>query len=513
MLRTQYDADVLIAGGGPSGSMCAYYLAKAGKKVILIDSENFPRDKICGDFVSPIGLKELMNIGISNFDDFKTTNVITGATLYLDGEPLITKDLPNIEGLPNYGRVIPRIILDNWILEEARKQGVQIITPCKLQNYTVCDNGVLIECKQENQEKTFFAKMIIGADGSNSTVARIMNGKKPNQENRIIAVRAYFENINCISDKAELFFTSESFPGYYWFFPTGNKTANVGIGMTLEIFPKEEIHLKELLMDMIERDKALKTRIGNGKLINKIVGWPLSVYNPDTVIVKNRVLLTGDAAGLINSLNGEGIQYAMQSGRWAAESVIRCLSANKLSEESLKIFDTKVRSEIGYGMSVSNIIMQFTRNRNLNPLWMNLLKAIVAQAKQDEQYANIAGGILSGMIPTNKAITISFLGKTFFKSIALAFSGSYGIFKFIKQSVIFCTTTLVQSIKQRKEYWNWTKGIIKTIISSIRIKRYKTKVKNKKVKIPLEILYPQPLEQQTKTKSHSLTLQNNEYEY
>ena len=71
MLRTQYDADVLIAGGGPSGSMCAYYLAKAGKKVILIDTENFPRDKICGDFVSPVGLKELMNIGISELDDFK----------------------------------------------------------------------------------------------------------------------------------------------------------------------------------------------------------------------------------------------------------------------------------------------------------------------------------------------------------------------------------------------------------------------------------------------------------
>jgi len=480
MLHTQFDADVLVTGGGPSGSMCAYYIAKAGKKVILIDSENFPRDKICGDFVSPIGLKELMNIGISELDDFKKTNVITSATLYLDGKPLITKDLPNIEGLPNYGRVIPRVKLDNWILEAARKQGVQIITPCKLQHYTVHENGVMIECKQEDKDKKFFVKMLIGADGSNSVVAKIMSGNKPNPENRIIAVRAYFENINCVSDKAELFFSSESFPGYYWFFPTGNNTANVGIGMTLDVFPKKEISLKELLMGMIEKDVTLKARIGDGKIINKIVAWPLSFYNPKAAIVKDRVLLTGDAAGLISSLNGEGMQYAMQSGRWAAESVINGLTLDDLSEQSLKIFDTKVRSEIGYSMSVSNIILQFTRNRNLNPLWIYLLKCIVAKAKQDEQYANIAGGVLSGMLPTNKVLSVSFLGKTIFKCIALAFRGHYGIFKSIKQSVVFCSITLLNSVRQRNEYWIWTKGIIKTTVSSICLNRFKRKIKNKK---------------------------------
>src|ERR1035437_6662931 len=104
----KYDADVLIVGGGPSGSICAYYLAKEGKKVILIDSESFPRDKICGDFVSPVGLNELKAIGICDFDDFEKTNMITGATVYIDGVPMITKNLPKIEGLPNYGRVIPR---------------------------------------------------------------------------------------------------------------------------------------------------------------------------------------------------------------------------------------------------------------------------------------------------------------------------------------------------------------------------------------------------------------------
>lgn len=477
-----YDADVLIAGGGPSGSMCAYYLAKAGKKVILMDSESFPRDKICGDFVSPVGLKELINIGISESDDFKKTNVITSATVYLDGKTLITKSLPNIKGLPNYGRVIPRSILDNWLIEAAKKVGTQIISPCALKSYTVHDNYVKVECKQGKNDKHFVVKMLIGADGSNSKVARIMNGIKPDKANRIIAVRAYFENVNCVSEQAQLFFSSKSFPGYSWFFPVDATRANVGIGMTLEVFPKEEINLKELLMNMIESDLSLKAKIGNGQLINKIVGWPLSVYNPNATIVKDRVLLTGDAAGLINSLNGEGIQYALQSGRWAAESVLSCLMSGNLSAKKLKMFERKVRSEIGYSMSLSSIILQLTRNRNLNPMWLTLLKIITAKAKKDEGYANLAGGILSGMIPTNKAITISFLGKTFFECIIFAFRGPYGIFKFIKKVLIFVFEQLLKPFKQISDYWNWIKNITRTSFASILLAIIRTKNANNKNK-------------------------------
>lgn len=469
MIETKYDADVLIVGGGPSGSLCAYYLAKAGKEVILIDSENFPRNKICGDFVSPVGLNELMEIGIWDLSDFKKTNVITGATVYLDGVPLITKSLPDMEGLPNYGRVIPRITLDNWILEAARKQGVQIITPCKLESYSVNDNCVNIDCNQEGKQKHFVTKIIIGADGSNSKVARIMHGKKPNPENKIVAVRAYFENTNCISQQAELFFTSKSFPGYYWFFPTSATTANVGIGMMLENFPKEEIHLKNLLLDMIENDESFKSKIGNGKATDKIVGFPLSIYNPKAPLVKDRVLLTGDAAGLVNSINGEGMQYAMQSGRWAAESIITCLGKNDLSAKSLKIFETKVKSEIGYDMSISNIVMQFIRNRNLNPLWLKLLAIMIAQAKKDEKYANIAGGILAGMVPTNTAINFYFIRKSLFRGLIFPFKGTFGIFTFLKNSITFGATSFFLAIKQRAEYWNWIKNIFSSILSAIKL--------------------------------------------
>jgi geranylgeranyl reductase family protein len=455
----QYDGEVLIVGGGPAGSVCAYHLAKAGKKVILIDKENFPRDKICGDFVSPIGLNELKRMGIWELPGFEKTTVITGATVYLDGVPLLTKELPSIEGLLNYGRVIPRYILDNWLIEAAKKEGVKVLTPCKLENYIVADDYVKTECIQDGEKIQITTKVVIGADGSCSKVARILNGKKPNPENQIVAVRAYFEDVNCISKKAELFFTSNSFPGYYWFFPTGPTTANVGIGMMLENFPKKEINLKKLLLEMIEKDESFKAKIGNGRISDKIVGFPLSIYNPKAKICNDRVLLIGDAAGFVNSINGEGMQYAMQSGRWASECIVECFSSNDFSAKSLNKFETKVRDEIGYDMNLANVVMQFIRNRNFNPLWMKLFEIMVIQAKKDEKYANIAGGILSGMVHVNEAISFYFIRKSIYRGIVMPFQGANGIFRSIKHTVSFIGTTFIQVFKQRADYWNWIKEI------------------------------------------------------
>lgn len=467
MIDKKYDADVLIVGGGPSGSICAYYLAKAGKKVILIDTENFPREKICGDFVSPIGLNELKKIGIWDLDGFDKTNLIFGASVFLNGEYLITNKLPYINGLPNYGRVIPRLILDNWLIEAAKRQGAEIITPCKLKSYSVVDDYVMIDCLQNGDEKHFLAKMLVGADGSNSKVARILRGEKLKPENKIVAVRAYYENLDCHSTQAELFFSSKCFPGYYWFFPTSPTTANVGIGMMLEHFPKEEKNLHSLFLEMIESDLSFKAKIGKGKMANRIVGFPLSIYNPKATIVKDRVLLVGDAAGLVNSINGEGMQYAMQSGRWAAESIIKCLSSNNLGAKSLKLYEKKVHSEIGYDMSIANTVMQFIRNRNLNPLWLKLLEIMIAQANRDEKYANIAGGILSGMIPTSTAIKFYFIRKSLYRGIIISLSGKFGILKFLKSTTIFVAKLFSDALKQRTEYWSWIKNIFNAAFATI----------------------------------------------
>ena len=470
IVKTRYDADVLIAGAGPGGAACAYHLRKAGLKVILIDFQKFPRDKVCGDFVGPVAIKELESIGITKMEEFKRTNVITQAEVFLDGRSLITKSIPKIQQLPDHGRVIPRELLDQWIYDAAKKMDAITFSSCRFNRFEVHDNCVLSFCKQGNQEITFTTKYFVGADGSSSTAARMLNGTKPDAKDRIVAVRGYFENIQCTSNQAELYFTSKSFPGYYWFFPTGKNEANIGVGMVLDNFPKEDINLKELLMDLIEGDATLKRKIGDGKLKDKVVGWPLSTYNPDVKITSDRVLLVGDAAGLINSLNGEGIQYALLSGRWAAETIIACSAAGEHSNAALQKYEETIKHLVGYDMCLSNLVIQFIRNRNLNPLWLNLLEMMTDKAAKDEYYAMVAGGILAGLVPASEAVSVSFIGKSILEGIS---SISKSVMQTVKQGPVhiagegirasaFALSQLSSMVQNPKDYLRWSKGLIDT---------------------------------------------------
>ena len=110
-----------VVGAGPAGSAAAQYLAIAGYDVILVDRCKFPRDKICGDFVSLVAQNELAKLGITNLLEFKNTNRIRKASVYLDGNKLVSRVVPKVQGLPRYGRVVPRLVLDKWLLDSACK--------------------------------------------------------------------------------------------------------------------------------------------------------------------------------------------------------------------------------------------------------------------------------------------------------------------------------------------------------------------------------------------------------
>ncbi|MBE15110.1 MAG: geranylgeranyl reductase [Cytophagaceae bacterium] len=407
-----YDCDVLIVGAGPGGTALATSLAQADISVIIIEAHSFPRDKVCGDFVGPVAIAELQKLGIAGLEDFPKTNVINKAAVYLDGKEIINRPIPRKEGIPFHGRVIPRMTLDYWLFKKAKEAGARVFEKTRFKSYTITANGVKAEITTQGKNSSLRAKMIVGADGSSSTVARIFYGSKPSNFDRILAVRAYYENISGPQDQCELYFTEASFPGYYWLFPTGKHTANIGVGMVMETLPKNETHLNELLNKLIQEDESLKQRIGTGTPTGKIQGWPLATYNPTKDIISDRLVLIGDAAGLINSLNGEGIQYALLSGRWAADTIKSCIAADDFSKAKLQSYDQKVAQELRYDLALSNTIIQCIRNRKFNPFWMELLSIMVSRAKIDESYADIAGGILAGMEPANKAIHPSFITKT-----------------------------------------------------------------------------------------------------
>lgn len=410
-LTPELDYDVVIAGGGPAGASAAARLASAGLRVIILDRQSFPRDKVCGDFVGPAALIELGALGVADRPEYRNGNVIRQAAVHLDGEPLIRRPMPEVEGLPAYGRCIPRLTLDAWILDAARAAGATVRT-AQVAGFDLEDGHIAVRARTGGEAFTLRARLLIGADGSSSTVSRELRGAPPPDDDRIIAVRAYYEGDSGPEDQADLYFTAESFPGYYWLFPTGGGRANVGVGMVLETLPPTSDHLRELLLALVESDAALRARLGKATITGKVVGWPLTTYDARLPIVGDRVLLAGDAAGFINPLNGEGIQYALLSGRWAAESALECMEAGDWSTAVLDRYAARAEAELRYDMALAALIVQLIRNRHLNRIWLEALKVIAARAKVDRQYAEIAGGILAGLVPARDALTLRIVGRT-----------------------------------------------------------------------------------------------------
>ena len=186
------------------------------------------------------------------------------------------------------------------------------------------------------------------------------------------------------------------FPGYYWVFPVGERTANVGIGMPAETLPPVEQHLRDLLLARIEADALTRDRLAGSRVSGKIAGSPLATYNPSLKLVGDNVILLGDAAGLINPINGEGIQYALLSARWAAPVILKCLRSNSLTRRALVGYEETVRHELGVDMAYARLIVHAIANRNLNPLWLFSLRAFARGARMNESFAQLAGGVLSG---------------------------------------------------------------------------------------------------------------------
>ena len=213
-----FDCDVLIVGAGPAGASTAYYIAQTGRRVVLLDAQRFPREKVCGDFVSPGSIRELKKIGVAYLPAFADKNILNYTVIYLNGKELIAGKFPEISDLPQYGQVIPRSVLDRELVDAARNAGANVLEGLCVTDFQVDDEGVTVTAKVKEDSRLFRTRLLIGADGNNSTVARILRGSTWPADNRAIVVRGYYENMHGSPNTASLYYSEASFPGTAGFF-------------------------------------------------------------------------------------------------------------------------------------------------------------------------------------------------------------------------------------------------------------------------------------------------------
>jgi geranylgeranyl reductase family protein len=375
------DADVIVVGAGPSGSTAAYYLAQAGLNVLLIEKSRFPRDKVCGDGLTPRAVKSLIAMGVDVSEEAgwlrnKGLRVIGGGMR-------LELDWPELSSWPGYGLVRTRASLDEQLARRAQAAGAKLLEGTTVTGPLLDDNGQIVgvetttgteeesktRSRSDNAERehgataVYRARVVVAADGNSSRLSIAMGLRKRDDRPMGVAVRTYYTSPRHEDDYLEswldLWDGNRLLPGYGWIFGMGDGTSNVGLGMlnTSDAFGKTDYRdlLKRWLKSMPEEWGYVEEN-----RTEPVRGAALPMGFNRTPHYHKGLLLAGDAAGLVNPFNGEGIAYAMESGELLARVVAQALArpTRAETERVLRSYPDELQAAYGRYYTLGRIFVE-----------------------------------------------------------------------------------------------------------------------------------------------------------
>ncbi len=346
-------AEVIIIGAGPAGTACALALRDANLKVSLIDKAVFPRDKTCGDAIPGNALKILEKImpnALQDFEMHKAKNKITeSVVITASGKQLAMQWVGKAYNAT-------RMSWDNFLMQLVKtKTNINVIENCCIKQLQYSDNIFTLHTADKQVYKT---KMLIAADGALAGVSRLLPNNHLDYKNTAIAVRAYYSNIQ-LAAFTNIFVLNKQFTNsYFWIFPIENNLYNVGFGVVNPTTKGKTINIKKAFAHLIATDNNLAKYFEGATKTTDVQGFKLPLYNKQVAISGNAYMLCGDAAHLIDPLQGHGIDKAMHSGYIAAQQVIACFANNNFSAKFMQQYDTNVYATIGKELQRNNRIMK-----------------------------------------------------------------------------------------------------------------------------------------------------------
>ena len=339
--------EVLVVGGGPSGAACAYWLAEAGHDVLLVEKKRYPREKTCGDGLTPRSVKQLYDMGLADalaghhrFDGLRS--IAFGRTLELRW--------PEHRDFPTHGYVVTRKDLDHLVARRAEKAGATVWQESEATGPLrdgAALRGAVVKRKAEGGATTeVTADYVVVADGANSRFGRALGTSRDRSLPMGLAIRGYYESPRHdepwieshldIRDKS-----GTVLPGYGWIFPVGDGRVNVGVGLLSTSKRWKSVNTSHL-MDSFAAYAPASWGIRPETSCGPATGGKLPMAFSLSPAIGPSHLVVGDAGGAINPFNGEGICYAYETGRMAAEAVSEALATDG---RALEAYPRRVRAE------------------------------------------------------------------------------------------------------------------------------------------------------------------------
>jgi geranylgeranyl reductase family protein len=333
-LSESIDTDVLVVGAGPGGSAAAYHLARSGLDVAIVDKASFPREKVCGDGLTPRGVRAMLRMGVDPEDPgFER---VIGLRVY-SREAMIELPWPELEGFPDYGLVRTRRDFDELLVRRAEAAGARAYERTEAVAPAWADGriaGATVRDAEDREApvREVRARYVLAADGAASRFASQAGVRRDATRPLGVAARRYFRVDRrpgpWLESWLDLWEGDLLLPGYGWLFPLADGTLNLGAGM-LNTFKGFKDISAQRLFDAFVAMLPPDWNIGEATAEGRVLSGPLPMGFNRTPVAQPGLLVLGDAAGIVNPFNGEGIAYAIESAEVAAELVHDALIADR----------------------------------------------------------------------------------------------------------------------------------------------------------------------------------------
>jgi geranylgeranyl reductase family protein len=352
---------VLVVGGGPGGASAAFWLANRGVDVVLVEKKHYPREKACGDGLTPRAVRQLIDMGF----DFDRPDVhrVVGLRSYA-GEVMLEMPWPEHSVYPNWGATLRRSDLDGRVAALAEAEGAKVLQG--VEAVAVVDDGSLtaVELSRKGEEAdVVMPQYVVVADGSLSRFGRQLGTERRRDYPFGLAVRGYWKSPNSTDGFIESQLDirdgeGRAMPGYGWVFPMGDGTVNVGAGLVSTFKGWKDINTSRILEAYLA-ELPDHWHVGPDPITRPIGGKLPMAFSVGPKSGTNW-LLVGDAAGAVNPFNGEGIDYAYETGRLAAGIIADALAAD--DPDALAAYDDILASEYAAYHRVARIFVSAIGN-------------------------------------------------------------------------------------------------------------------------------------------------------
>jgi geranylgeranyl reductase family protein len=387
-------------GGGPAGSTLAWKLASKGVKTIVLEGAKFPREKVCGDYVEPRGLRILDQMGGLRTLEATSPLPITHSSTYIDSERHYIGKIPFYgihETLPPHGFIVPRDVFDSLLLKIAGNAGATIHQETYATGFNATGSGVQVQAQSKGKKLTYRGWVVVGADGVNSVIARSACLLAGDPRHIALSQRTYADGLDGGMGEAGFFFDADFFPGYGWMFPMSRGRVNLGVGILKETCQRGGIAVPQLFREFFEKLKRSHPRCQNLKLCKPPIGGIVKTYGSAGPNYFDRGLLVGDAGSFVDPMTGEGITPAMESALIAARVILNALHSGRLDAEAFSAYEKEYRSYFDPSMIFVDLCAATLRNRHYWGSWKRALVRGCALAQKDTKFAATVGACFGGL--------------------------------------------------------------------------------------------------------------------